>query len=372
MSLNFKRSIELNNAINQDMQSMRPDTNYDFILEISRFVVKKNVGYSYKEVEMDMSFDKVKAIALDFFKDIDNMFFNQAYEIIHGKSNIIFHPYRLTKDVIKSIENGDMNEYGIPLYSETPIFQGNTNYSVLHLPLTGKLRDLYALVHEISHSFEHTLFDTTTINILGEITPEIFENLLNEFLLKNANKYGLNINSLKSDITNMTLNKVDYGLNDCALMCYLKLKLIDLKKKRIIITPNKLKRTLKEDGIEIGDDELDEYVDMIIDEGNTIDYMSRYMIKELISPTLLEEVKKHKSTIKSWINAIKFNQLDECMNFMGIEMIGNEIYEVSLRELWKNVDNRIKKLRLGISTEPLKRKVNNTPSKPVLEEPFFK
>lgn len=99
---------------------------------------------------------------------------------------------------------------------KTPLYDGTTEANVLMLyngellivkvPMRGDLRDLYGMVHELTHTFDTTNGDTMTRKILGEVAPRCMERMLDNFLLNMSQedllKYGINRETLLKDIQN--------------------------------------------------------------------------------------------------------------------------------------------------------------------------
>lgn len=103
----------------------------------------------------------------------------------------------------------DCNQKGYNKYSKSPSAVMPKEHEGIHdmmiyVPLYNDLRDVYGLVHEISHSFDISNGETTTRKILGEVVPQAMERLLDSYLLnfsdENIKKYKFNKEILKQDI----------------------------------------------------------------------------------------------------------------------------------------------------------------------------
>lgn len=72
------------------------------------------------------------------------------------------------------------------------------------VPIRGDLRQLYELVHELTHTLDIDNGDTITRKILGEVAPQCFERMLDKFLLEMSDeemaKYGFDKSVLEKDI----------------------------------------------------------------------------------------------------------------------------------------------------------------------------
>lgn len=90
--------------------------------------------------------------------------------------------------------------------AQTEIMKDNSNDLIIDVPLKGDLRDLYALVHEISHSFDTKNGDTQTRSVLGEVIPQVMERNLDCFLTnlseEDKKKFGIDNATLEKDIKN--------------------------------------------------------------------------------------------------------------------------------------------------------------------------
>lgn len=80
----------------------------------------------------------------------------------------------------------------------------------VNVPLYGDLRDVYSLVHEISHTLDCKNGANETRSILGEIVPQAMERALDEFLntmpIEKREKYGFDLKVLEQDIKDRRLS----------------------------------------------------------------------------------------------------------------------------------------------------------------------
>lgn len=79
----------------------------------------------------------------------------------------------------------------------------------VNVPLYGDLRDVYSLVHEITHTMDARSGANETRSILGEIAPQAMERALDDFLDKmskeDREKYGFDLKTLEQDIKDRRL-----------------------------------------------------------------------------------------------------------------------------------------------------------------------
>lgn len=80
----------------------------------------------------------------------------------------------------------------------------------VNVPLYGDLRDVYSLVHEISHTMDARSGANEARSILGEIAPQAMERALDEFLntmpQEEREKYGFDLKTLEQDIKDRRLS----------------------------------------------------------------------------------------------------------------------------------------------------------------------
>ena len=128
-------------------------------------------------------------IARKFFASIDSELSAKINDIIEGNNpeiQLVMEPYD---------GEGEAN-----VSSPTP----NNNPLRVFVPIRGDLRQLYGLVHELTHTLDTANGDTTTRKILGEVAPQCMERMLDIFLLKLTDeeiiKYGFDKSILGKDV----------------------------------------------------------------------------------------------------------------------------------------------------------------------------
>ena len=132
---------------------------------------------------------QVLDLAKKFFSSLGTNFEKKAEEVIDGtneKFKFITEPYGLT------IINGKPREAEL------------RNLDEIFCPMRGDLRDLYSVVHEVTHSMDLEKGETESRTIFGEIAPQCMERLLDEFLLNmsynDMQKYGFDRDTLIRDV----------------------------------------------------------------------------------------------------------------------------------------------------------------------------
>ena len=131
-------------------------------------------------------------LAKQFFSNLGTELSNNATQVLECKSSkfkFIFEKYGKSLD-----------KEGNPREAEV------SNFSEVYCPRRGDLRDLYSIVHEVTHTFDLRNGNTEARKIFGEIVPQCIERMLDEYLLnlnvKDIQKYGLNRSTLIQDIRN--------------------------------------------------------------------------------------------------------------------------------------------------------------------------
>lgn len=167
-------SSEFEKSISHDL--MDKIRTYDSVQNIYEYPLKTKV-----------SSENILEIAKDFFKSINPDISTKINEILENKS----------KDVYLELRKFDGKE-------DSNVSNPNKRPVRVFVPIKGDLRDVYNLVHELTHTLDIDNGDTTTRKILGEVAPQCMERMLDEFLLsmpeEKRKKYGFDLDVLKKDI----------------------------------------------------------------------------------------------------------------------------------------------------------------------------
>ena len=140
----------------------------------------KNV-YDYP-LDTKISEGQLSFIVRSFFENINSEFSYKINNILGGID---------TKFVLNIGLNVKNNSLSNP----------NNGYPLeLQVRTYGDLRDVYGLVHELTHCLDIDNKDTSTRIILGEVAPQCMERLLDIYLLENCDNIGLDKEKLKRDI----------------------------------------------------------------------------------------------------------------------------------------------------------------------------
>ena len=142
------------------------------------------------ELKSKLTEQQVLDLAKRFFRSLDIDFEKKSESVLDGtniKFKFITEPYGQT------IENGQPREAEL------------RNFDEIFCPMRGDLRDLYNVIHEVTHSMDLENGETEARTIFGEIAPQCMERLLDEFLLNMSDtdmqKYGFDRDTLISDVS---------------------------------------------------------------------------------------------------------------------------------------------------------------------------
>lgn len=224
-------------------------------------------------------------LAEQFFSSLGTELSNKATQVIESKSSkfkFIFERYGKSLD-----------KQGNPREAEV------SNFSEVYCPRRGDLRDLYSIVHEVTHTFDLRNGNTEARKIFGEIVPQCMERMLDEYLLnlndKDIQKYGLNRNTLIQDVRN-----------------------------RQISTFLSRKDNVKSFNNQTGNQELD----------------LRYILAQIYSSAFMKQDKKIRvNSLVEFIKNIANNEFDSCSKSFGIELKNKFKTQLLMSEIVNNVKN---------------------------------
>ena len=126
-------------------------------------------------------------LAKKFFADIDSESSAKIDDIIEGNNS------NITLDM-KPYDGSEGAHASNPNKRPIRVF----------VPIRGDIRQLYELIHELTHTLDIGNGDTTTRRVLGEVAPQCMERLLDEYLMSMSDeelkKYGFDKSLLQKDI----------------------------------------------------------------------------------------------------------------------------------------------------------------------------
>jgi len=306
---NFNKVIDnISEEIEKD-KYMKNSHFYSFIKNAMDVICQK-MSYQTENTNRQITViqeDKMFEVILDFFKSINIEFYNKALEILKNK-------YPNTKTYIYDFHRDDPNhlthycihyekgkaEIFLPLRyrlsenqsKEIDLKYGENFYTI---------DDLYSITHEISHLFDikpenYTNDPSETRDVLTEITPGIFELLLSDYLLKNKIFEEKVISEKKLSINNRLLTHAN--------LCRIKLKFLELKRKKGKITQEDIELMIEDDILD--NDEFVNILNLIVCSDVKVVENKRYAFCGMCSPIIFQRCKMHSEQ-----NLLK-KYLDEC------------------------------------------------------------
>lgn len=253
--------------------------------------------------------DEMLGLTLDFFKSIDERLYQEAVNtIIKKHNNIKVNIYNIhdIKDFTKE------NEFGMLDYDRGGSVQSSRGKATVRVPTKVELsaeesnlidkdsctlEDLYTLVHEISHLFDLNMSQNSediikgkgkkrsvTRELLGESTAIAFEGMLTEYLLKNTNYPKQKIRDIMKIRTNSSFFD--------ARNSYAKLILAKEKSKNGTITKEYIEDFVRKNNFSPGF--AKNMIQEIIRKPMGIQFIKRYALAKLISPTIIRKTREER------------------------------------------------------------------------------
>ncbi|MBE5806281.1 MAG: hypothetical protein E7313_06195 [Clostridiales bacterium] len=310
--------------LENDKYMQNPDY-FNFIKNSMDVICKKNsfcVENSNTEIPI-IHEDKIFDIILSFFQSLDKDFYDKVNQILHnnypntktyiydfhlddpkgttqysilyfdGRAEIFFPlGYRISKEKLQEIRN----TYGEDFYT---------------------LDDLYSIAHELAHLLDinpqnFTKEPSSTREILAEVTPGIFENLLTDFLLQNGFFDKTSIINKKNSINNKLLTHAN--------LTRLKLLLADIKNTNGIITKEDILNLMKSESLD--DKHFQELLYLIAYSDTNITTGKRYAFSSLCSPIISEKCKSNNiHLLKKYLNESSENlPFTDILKSFGIDL----------------------------------------------------
>ncbi|MBE5806367.1 MAG: hypothetical protein E7313_06675 [Clostridiales bacterium] len=155
--------------------------------------IKQYKGNQYEyPLQTKISTDNTIELTQKFFESIDKDISRKVNDIINGNN----------PNIILKIENYNSKGAYVSNPNQMPI--------IVYIPLKQDLRQLYEMIHELTHTLDIDNGDTTTRRVLGEVAPQCMERMLDNYLLtmtdNELNKYGFNKTILEKDIQDRRLS----------------------------------------------------------------------------------------------------------------------------------------------------------------------
>lgn len=314
--------IEIKN--DKDMQN----STYLHFIKNSMDIICNKISYYVEKTNQEIPLiheDKMFEIILSFFQSIDNDFYDKANKILNNK-------YPNTKAYIYDFHRDDpkeLTQYSIHYFDGKAEVFFPLGYKICKEKLKEirtkygddfyTLDDLYSVAHELSHLLDinpkkFTKEPSPTRDMLAEVTPGVFENLLTNFLLKNKIFDKDSIINKQNSINNRLLTH--------AHLTRLKLLLAEIKKNKGTIS--------KEDIINIMNNELvdnnrfQELLYLIAYSDTSISTGKRYAFSRFCSPLICEKCKSNSNSnihlLKKYLNENSENRpFTDILKSFGID-----------------------------------------------------
>lgn len=245
-------------------------------------------------------------LAKQFFSSFGTNLSSNANQIIENKSSqfkFIFEEYG------KSLDKS-----GNPREAEV------SNFSEVYCPRRGDLRDLYSIVHEVTHTFDIRKGDTEARKIFGEIAPQCIERMLDEYLLnlndKDIQKYGLNRSTLIQDVRN-----------------------------RQVSTFLSRKDNIKSFNNGTGNQEVD----------------LRYILAQIYSSAFMKlDAKTRVDSLIEFMKNIENNEINSCSKSFGIDLQNKFKTQLLMSEIINNIRNTYNQIALQEKLQEILTKSKNS------------
>lgn len=291
---------DFNKAIDNVLKEVSQDKymsnlqSYDFTINSVNMICRR-MSYQNESFDTQISVmheDKIFELMLDFFKSIDIELYNKARAIIENR-------YPNTKTYIYDFHKADPNHstfYSVQYEDGKARLFLPLGYSLSKSELESihhehgddfyTLDDLYSIVHEISHLLDinpekYTKEPLRTRDILTEITPNVFELMLSEYLLSK----GIFEESVIKD----KKVKKNNSLFTHANLCRIKLGFLELKKKKGEIAQEDIEAMMKEDIL--GENEFINIINLIVNSGVSVIENRRYAFAGMYAPIIFQKCK---------------------------------------------------------------------------------
>ena len=282
---------------------------------------------------------EIISIVLDFFKSLDPDIYQKIRNIIFGKNpKIKLNIYK--RSGISDFNEEDSEFAGYRRYARNPINKTELNKDIVYLPIRcgwaydkqvctslgkdeGTLEDLFALVHELSHTLDmyleylidedyRVITSIEDVNyIFTESTAIGFERFFIKYLLENG------IISDEKYTENILMERANDTMNKC-ITTYAILVLSRKKEENGKITAEDVNEVSKELGLGyIEKRKLIDYI-KIYEKGDLLS-SAGYAFSGMISPIIAELLdKKDFEKLKKYFEASRMGNFKEALESIGI------------------------------------------------------
>lgn len=297
------------------------------------------------------------SIMLDFFKSVDDVFYEKAVQILLGQTDRIkINIYNINK--VKNFSQKDENN--MSEYETNGCINIDKVYTKVYIPTQREINseisdkideewctldDLYVLIHEVSHLFGMNTDKRVELtgenmgkyerniaeSVLNETTAIVFEHLFTDFLQKQAT-YPVNI------LKNFYNKRMDtfYGYME---ILYTKLMLAEHKKNGNKIDTNFIKNIANGKNVVYR-------VIKNINRTSPINILRGYALAGILAPTIAKIYRQDKedgtTKLKEYLESVKKDNLEEALEVVQVSLDedGRKVLLHNMLERDKEINTR--------------------------------
>ena len=301
---------ELNQIIDNIARSRWQGVDYSYIddlsLKLLRNIPREKLGTSLFEYKANVSKEDTINIALDFFRNLDEDFYQKAKRIIDGNSTDIRIIWKEHQSDSESMEIASTNK---------PVVEHGSLGTNIYIPLQGNIEDIYSIVHEISHTFDAPERPNKAHMFLAEITSHVFERMLDCYLEKRVETDKKEYREDVSEYKRESLMEAYYS----AVEYHTKYKAFDYKNENGELTTDDIPELMKH---------FREPPDLIMfylkNYSQGMSYSSRYVLGGIVSYEFLQKYKKNPQksirALKKYMELSREDKLWGALKKLGVSM----------------------------------------------------
>lgn len=340
-----REMFDLNNLIYDCWKNREDGIDYDLLYKCSvimyeKLKIKKHDDNRWGENFSDI--ENTKKIALEFFKSIDQELYEKAKSIVDGNSDIGFEAYKFDDN-----NNNKPTKFCVGYSDE----KGKL---MVYIPYRENIKDIYSLVHELSHTFDLGK-DPPTRQMIGELTPFCFELMLDYYLIEQKKVD-------EKDVANRQKFRIENSYI-CGMNTLVKSELVEIVKNRDIEEGDIIELQKK---YKLNDKQIKDILDEVIYSERNVHFQARYMIAQLICLRYIEQYDKNPQeaikTLKEYFELVKKDDFVGSLEKIGVNTNLDEI-ESTIAELATKVNERYKEVEkiINVDNKPVGNTRNTEP-----------
>ena len=328
--------------VNQDVKELESLKEiYYIVREYALRVPRINLEKMGK-LHITMNRENVIKTVLSFYESIDKDMYEQSKDILmeQNETPIFIYPKYVAKKE-KLPEDARVETIKKPYYivqNGREIKQYVIAGEQIAVPIDGDIRDVYVLAHELSHTMDSNPNNLRKNSLLGEITPDCIENIMDYYLLRKGT-------ITESQVMQRRLEKANGIRFDCIkILARMELAktyiekegLLDESSIRMLLEKYKIS---EKDFFSILKDLLIDWENIKNGSGK-IEYMSRYILADLVTSPYFQKIyennpEKAIEMLKDFQTKMKEGKSPkECMGAFGLDM--------NMETLTSLIDNKIR------------------------------